>query len=212
LAFAGLLLSMPIGSAYVVSLLKPVFLDRTVIAASGGIVLLVAAGCFGCPLRWVRQAGLGLLAAVVAANGVSLYNLYAEGEKEEWNLAAQLVAGQVREGDVVLVDSGLCQVSFDLYFDQFVPPVASRGYPLDFEYWRKQPFALNSRWWVLDFVRFDRRLARERLDSLLAQSARVWLVVNRPLGGEDLQALLAEQSSGTPEFYRFNRVTVILYP
>ncbi|MBN1583802.1 MAG: glycosyltransferase family 39 protein [Anaerolineae bacterium] len=212
LSLAALIFALPIGIVYAASLIKPVYLDRTVLFASEGLLLLIAAGCLGFQKGWARIVGLGLLCVIVGTNGVSVYNLYTTGEKEEWNLAAQLVADNVRENDLILIDSGLGQIPFDLYFRDHHVSVPTRGYPLDNDHWRSQEWTLNSRWWILDFMDIDRQAARERLDALLAQSARVWLVVNRPLGGEPLQRTLAEHSDGAPAVYHFNRVDVILYP
>jgi hypothetical protein len=159
-----------------------------------------------------RVLGMALFLLVVATNGFSLYRMYRHGEKEEWNLAAALVASRARQGDLVLVDSGLSQVAFDLYFEGYETSIKSYGYPLDNEHWRNQAPTPGSRWWILDFVQFDEQAANRRLEALLSQSTRVWLVVNRPLGGEGLRQVLEAQSMDSPQIHSFNRIQVILYP
>ncbi len=211
LVWMGALLLVPIATVYVASQVKPIYQDRALIAASGGLVLLVSVGCSAPRRVWLRRIGQATLVLVVVTNVVSLCHLYREGWKEEWNAAAGLVASQVREGDLVLVDSGLCQLAFDLYYERYDAGIESHGYPLDFEHWRTQVYTLSSRWWVIDFVHYDRQLAEERLRSLLAQSDRVWLIVNRPLGGTELQAFLAQWSEGHAETVSLREVTVILY-
>jgi hypothetical protein len=195
-----------------VSLHKPIYLDRTVVIASGGMLLLISAGCLGYSGRVTRVLGTVLFLFVIATNGFSLYRMYTYGEKEEWNRAAALVASRVRQGDLVLVDSGLSQIAFDLCFEGYETSTKSYGYPLDSEHWRNQAFTLDSRWWILDFVQFDGEAASSRLEALLSQSTRVWLVVNRPLGGARLQQVLETQSTDSPQIHQFNRIQVILYP
>jgi len=212
LVWISALLLVPITTVYAASQIRPIYLDRALIAASGGLLLLVSAGCCAVRRGWLQLVGRVTLVAVVVTNAVSLYRLYSEGWKEEWDAAAELVASRVHEGDLVLVDSGLCQLAFDLYYDRYDTGIESDGYPLNLDHWRTQTYTLRSRWWVLDFVHYDRQLAQQRLSSLLAQSNRVWLIVNRPLGGGELQAALVEWSGGQAETVSFRQVTVILYP
>jgi 4-amino-4-deoxy-L-arabinose transferase-like glycosyltransferase len=201
---------VPMGVVYALSQIKPTYLDRTVLPASIGLFMLWAAGATEARHRLLSWLSLVTVVAMLAANILSLSNLYTGAEKEEWNEAAAIVARNSQPGDVVLVDSGLNQIAFGYYFERYETGVPTYGFPLDNDHWRIQEVKLRSRWWIQDFIEFDWSQAEPRLESLIQDADRIWLVVNRPLGGERLQNWINQRFDHSFAF-EVNRIQVMLY-
>jgi mannosyltransferase len=152
----GLLLAalfvVPILSELLISLARPMFLDRTLIWATPAYYLLIAAGIrwlgsglaaldtdgkprpAPAPMRLARLgAQLALIAVVCVPTWFALRHYYFEYQKEEWATAARFVARRSRPGDVIVFNTILGQVPFEYYFRSYGRQVEMRGLPVDLE-------------------------------------------------------------------------------
>jgi mannosyltransferase len=130
-AVLALLLTLfltPLIGELLVSLRRPVFYDRTLIWATIPLYVLLGAG-IATLRRWPYL--LAALAILIAANGVSLREYYANFSKEGWKEAAAYVGQEAREGDLVLFNASWVQIPFDFYFRAAGKPVAEHGLPAD---------------------------------------------------------------------------------
>ena len=162
-AIIGLLLTLfltPIIGELLVSIRRPLFYDRTLIWITIPLYLLLAAGIN--QLRY-RSFILAAVLMLVTINGLSLREYYTHFEKEQWDDAARYVAEQVEGEDLIVFNATWVQIPFDFYFRYYNKNVAERGAPVDL---------------------FDRGILEPkmtladvpRLQSLLRQHERVWLV------------------------------------
>jgi mannosyltransferase len=130
-AVLALLLTLfltPLIGELLVSLRRPVFYDRTLIWATIPLYVLLGAG-IATLRRWPYL--LAALAILIAANGVSLREYYANFSKEGWREAAAHVGREAREGDLVLFNASWVQIPFDFYFRAVGTPVEEHGLPVD---------------------------------------------------------------------------------
>ena len=162
-AIIGLLLTLflaPAVGELLVSLRRPLFYDRTLIWITIPFYLLLAAGVN--QLRY-RVLVLGAVLMLVTVNGLSLREYYTNFEKEQWDDAAQYVAGRVESEDLILFNATWVQIPFDFYFRFHNKNVAEHGAPVD----------------LFDRGILEPKMTRAdvpRLQSLLRQYERVWLV------------------------------------
>jgi hypothetical protein len=160
LALLGTLFLIPFAAEWLVSLLRPVFYDPTLIWTSLPLYLLLAAGILG-----LRHRSIVLSVALLFAtiNGLSIREYVLHFEKEGWDDAAAYVAERAKEGDLILFNATWVQIPFDYYYRNLGPPVEERGVPVDL---------------------FDRGILEPkmsahdlpRLRSLIRDRERVWLV------------------------------------
>jgi len=186
-ATAILLLSLflvPIAAEVLISLKRPMFLDRTLIGATLTYYLLIAAGIRGVGRglwpasaleeqrpegrgRWVRGVLFGaqatLIAVVVALTCFALKHYYFDYKKEEWATAARFVARRLQPGDVVVFNTALGQAPFEYYFRDYHKQVEMRGLPVDLAERRVPEPTMTA-----EDIPDARRLLQDR--------ARVWLV------------------------------------
>jgi mannosyltransferase len=186
-ATALLLLSLflvPIAAEALISLKRPMFLDRTLIWVTLPYYLLIAAGIRGfgrgiwpgdataggqSPARGalVRRALIGaqvvLVAVVVALTCFALKHYYFDYKKEEWATAARFVARRTQPGDVVVFNTALGQAPFQYYFRDYHRQVEMRGLPVDLAE-RREPEPTMT----VGDIPYARRLLQDR--------TRVWLV------------------------------------
>lgn len=119
----------PFAGEWLVSLLRPIFHDRTLLWASLPLFLLLAAGL--CYLRRRLQA---MILAAVAASLLAGFALraYYRAPAEQWDEAAAYVARRARPGDLILFHATWGQIPFDYYFHRlYNEPIAERGAPAD---------------------------------------------------------------------------------
>ena len=156
-----ILLIVPIVGQRLVSLVRPIFCDRTLIWASIPLYLLLAAG-----IQQLRRWPFALTATLLAltVNGFSLREYYVRYEKEGWDEAAALVAEQAVPDDLILFNATWVQIPFDYYF-------------------QREPHALVTEHGVPGDL-FDRHVLEPkmaegdlpRLRALVESRDRVWLV------------------------------------
>jgi mannosyltransferase len=162
-AVLALLLTLfltPLLGELLISLRRPVFYDRTLIWATIPLYVLMAAGMAAMRRRPLVLAAVALL---IAANGLSLREYYANFQKEGWKEAVAAVGPQVRAGDLILFNASWVQIPFDFYYREANKPVDEHGLPVDlFERGVLEP-----------------KMAPEdlpRLRELIEGRQRVWLV------------------------------------
>jgi hypothetical protein len=130
-AIGALLLTLivaPFAGEWLVSLVRPIFYDRTLIWASVPLYLLLAAGLGRLRYRPSALAGLALL---VAVNGLSLNQYYFHFDKEQWQEAAAYVGQKEQDGDVLLFNATWVQIPFDFYYRYNHRPLPEYGAPVD---------------------------------------------------------------------------------
>ena len=130
--FLAALFAVPFVGELIVSIRRPIFLDRTLIWVTIPLFLLLAAGIAQLRFRLLMIVALGILAANY---------LFSDGDyfrfvlKEDWNTAAGYVANFAQDDDLVLFNSNFVVVPFDYYFqayaDQYSIEVEKRGVPQD---------------------------------------------------------------------------------
>jgi mannosyltransferase len=118
----------PLFGELLVSVRRPVFYDRTLIWATIPLYVLVAAGIAALRRRTLVLAAVAFL---IAANGLSLQEYYANFQKEGWKEAVATVSPQVREGDLILFNASWVQIPFDFYFRETGRQVDEHGLPVD---------------------------------------------------------------------------------
>jgi mannosyltransferase len=130
-AVLALLLTLfltPLIGELMVSLLRPVFYERTLIWATIPLYVLMAAGIAALRRPTVAMAAIAIL---MAANGFSLQEYYNNFQKEGWREAAAYVGPQAREGDLILFNASWVQIPFDYYFRAADKPLEEHGLPAD---------------------------------------------------------------------------------
>jgi 4-amino-4-deoxy-L-arabinose transferase-like glycosyltransferase len=150
-----LILSVPIGAQLLASVKHSILATHTLIWASIPYLILIAMGIYSIKWEWVRVLTLILL---IILNSASLYKYYAEFEKERWDLAADYVAQNSDEDDLVLFSSALGQVPFEYYFDKYDIALQKQGVPKNFS---------------------ERKVTIEdipTLENLIQNHERVWLI------------------------------------
>jgi hypothetical protein len=130
--FLAALFAVPFLGELIVSIRRPVFLDRTLIWITIPLLLLLAAG--------LAQLRFNILIIVVlgvfgANNLFSTGDYYKFTRKEDWSTAAGEVAYFAQNGDLVLFNATWAQIPFDYYFkpfeDQYFIQVEEHGVPVD---------------------------------------------------------------------------------
>ena len=150
---------IPFAGELAVSLVRPIFSDRTLIGASLPIYVLWATGI----VRWRRPVQAGLLLLLLAGEGAVLVSHFQLSRKEEWREAAAYIARQLRPGDLLLFNATWVQIPFDYYFEQFALAAERRGVPVDL-------FDAG----LLEPIMAEQDLPR--LTELIAGRSRVWLI------------------------------------
>jgi uncharacterized membrane protein len=120
--------TVAVGGAWLISLIRPIFYDRTLIWATVPLYLLLAAGIAGLRYRSFVVTAMAMLATLSLLSVRDYYGAY---EKEAWDEAAAYVAARAEEGDLVLFHATWTQLPFDYYFHAYGVAVEERGVPVD---------------------------------------------------------------------------------
>jgi hypothetical protein len=162
--FLAALVAVPFVGELIVSIRRPVFLDRTLIWTTIPLYLMLAAGIAQLKFRYLVIMVVGIL---VINNLFSAGDYYRFTQKEDWSTAAGYVANFAQEDDLVLFSDTFVQIPFDYYFktyeDLYSIQVNKRGLPVD----------------LLESGIVEPKMTTDdipRLISLLRGRKRVWLV------------------------------------
>jgi hypothetical protein len=169
------LFAVPILGELVVSLWRPVFLDRTLIWTSISLFMLLAIGVTRLRFPLLIVVVVGVLGTI---NLFSVGDYYHFAQKEDWSDPAGFVANFAKKDDLVLFNITSGQIPFDYYFQPFVEKyhlqVEKHGVPVD----------------MFDSGVLEPKMTESdvpRLLSLMSGPKQVWLVYSRntttdPLG------------------------------
>jgi len=161
--FLAALFAIPFLGELIVSIRRPIFLDRTLIWTTIPLYLILAAGIAQLKFRPLMLLVLGSLVVVNLFSAGDYYRFF---QKEDWSSAARDVAAFVEKDDLVLFNSNFVEIAFDYYFDPYnlhEIQVERQGLPLDlFESGIPEPIMKAN-----DIP---------RLMALLQGHNRVWLV------------------------------------
>lgn len=162
--FLATLFTIPFLGELLISLCRPVFLDRTLIWITLPLFLAMASGI--AQLRW-----RGLM--IVALGILSVSNLFFTADyyrfrlKEDWNNPAGFVAYFAQKDDLILFNTPGGQIAFDYYFKTY-----ESQYSLQVE---KQGVPVN----LSESASLDPKMTESdlpRLLALLSGRNRIWLV------------------------------------
>ncbi len=130
--FLAALFAIPFLGELMVSIWRPIFLDRTLIWTTIPLYLVLAAGIAQLRFRFLIIMVLGSLGVI---NLFSVGDYYSFFQKEDWNSAARDIAGYTEKDDLVLFSTNLGEISFDYYFkpyeDYYFIEVEKQGVPQD---------------------------------------------------------------------------------
>jgi hypothetical protein len=188
---------VPAASELLVSLERPIFYDRTLIWTTLPLLLLIAAGIIQLRFKAYILTACGF---VIAVNALSLQNYYAHFQKEQWNLAAKYVAGNVELNDILIFNATWVQIPFDFYFRFYNRDVEERGAPVD----------------LFDRGILEPKMAESdipRLRSLIRDRNRAWLIYshNWYTDPKNLITTALQQELNLLESRRFYGLEVRLY-
>jgi mannosyltransferase len=162
--FLAALFAIPFVGELIVSIRRPIFLDRTLIWITIPLFLVLAAGIAQLRFHLLMVAVLGILVTNYLFSDADYYRFV---QKEDWSTAAGYVANFAQKDDLVLFNSNLVEIPFDYYFrtyeDLYSIQVEKQGVPLDlFDSGILEPKMTDSE--------------IPKLISLLRGHDRVWLV------------------------------------
>ncbi len=162
--FLAVLFAIPFLVELLVSIRRPIFLDRTLIWTTIPLFLLLAAGIAQLRFRLLIFVVLGIFAT---NNLFSTGDYFRFTQKEDWADPAGFIAKYVTNDDLILFNTTIAQLPFDYYFqpfeEQYLIQVEKHGVPDDM-------FASRT---------LEPRMTESdvpRLISLLSGHKTVWLV------------------------------------
>jgi mannosyltransferase len=162
--FLAALFATPFLGELIVSIRRPIFLDRTLIWITIPLLLLLAAGIAQLRFRFLMIVVTIIFATNYLLSTSDYYRFY---QKEDWNTAAGYVAYFAEKDDLVLFNSNFVEIPFNYYFrtyeDLYSIQVEKQGVPLD----------------LFDSGILEPRMTTEDIPgliSLLNGHDRVWLV------------------------------------
>jgi hypothetical protein len=130
--FLAALFAVPILGELIVSIRRPIFLDRTLIWTTIPLFLVLAAGIAQLRFRLLIIAMVGILGTYSLFSAGDYYRFY---QKEDWSTAAGYVANFAQKDDLVLFNSNFVVIPFDYYFKayekQYFIQVEKYGVPED---------------------------------------------------------------------------------
>jgi len=130
--FLAALIAVPFLGELIVSIRRPIFLDKTLIWITIPLILLLAAGIAQLRFRLLMLAMVGILGTNSLFSAGDYYRFY---QKEDWSAAAGYVANFAEKDDLVLFNSNFVVIPFDYYFkpyeEQYFIQVEKIGVPED---------------------------------------------------------------------------------
>ncbi|HSB66827.1 MAG TPA: glycosyltransferase family 39 protein [Anaerolineales bacterium] len=163
--FLAVLFAVPILGELIVSIRRPIFLDRTLIWITIPLFLVLAAGVAQLRFRFLMIVVLGILGTNSLFSTGDYYRFWRT--PEDWSSVAGYVANYAEKDDLILFNASWVQIPFDYYFrpyeDKYYLQVEKRGAPVD----------------MFDSGILEPKMTESdipRLISLLHGHKRVWLV------------------------------------
>lgn len=130
--FLAALFAIPFLGELIVSIRRPVFLDRTLMWTTIPLFLVLAAGIAQLRFRFIIILVVGILAT---NNMLMSGDYYKFTQKEDWSSPAGFVANFVQKDDLILFNATKTQIPFDYYFksyeDLYSIKVEKHGVPVD---------------------------------------------------------------------------------
>ncbi len=114
--FLAALFAIPFFGELIVSLRRPIFLDRTLIWITIPLFLVLAAGIAQLRLRFLMLMVLGILSTNALFSVGDYYRFF---QKEDWDNATSYVTAFVEKGDVILFNSNFVEIPFDYYLKTY---------------------------------------------------------------------------------------------
>jgi len=162
--FLATLFAVPFLGELIVSIQRPIFLDRTLIWTTIPLLLVLAAGIAQLRFRFLVIAVVGIFVTTYLFSASDYFRFV---QKEDWSTAAGYVANFAQKDDLVLFNSSFVQIPFDYYFktweDLYSIQVEKHGLPVD----------------VFDGDIVEPKMAADDIPGLLSLirgRERVWLV------------------------------------
>jgi hypothetical protein len=188
--FLAALFAIPFLGELILSIRRPIFLDRTLIWTMIPLFLVLAAGIAQLRFHLLIIVVLGILGTI---------NLFATGDyyrftqKEDWSTPAGFVANFIQKDDLILFNATEVQIPFDYYFknyeNQYFLRVEKHGVPVDmFDSGIREPKMTES-----DIP---------ELISLLSGHKTVWLIYSHNANTDPMGLIpqtLASQMEINPE-------------
>ncbi|MBL8062310.1 MAG: glycosyltransferase family 39 protein [Anaerolineales bacterium] len=175
--FLVALFAVPFLGELIVSLRRPIFLDRTLIWITIPFFLLLAAGIAQLRFRLLMVLMLGILGTNYLFSAGDYYRFL---QKEDWNTAAGYVANFVEEDDLILFNSNFVEIPFNYYFrayeKKYLIEVEKHGLPLD----------------LIESGILEPRMTTDDIPgvlSLLSGHDRVWLVYSHDLYTDPMELI-----------------------
>jgi hypothetical protein len=130
--FLAALIAIPFLGELIVSTVRPIFYDRTLIWTTIPLYLILAAGITQLKFRPLIILVLGVFGTL---NLFSVGDYYRFFQKEDWKTAAGYVAYYAEKDDLVLFNSNFVEIPFNYYFRSYENKwriqVEKQGIPLD---------------------------------------------------------------------------------
>jgi hypothetical protein len=162
--FLAALFAVPFLGELIVSIRRPIFLDRTLIWTTIPLFLILAAGIAQLRFRFLIILVVGIFAT---NNLFSAADYYRFMQKEDWSTAAGYVSKFAQKDDLVLFNDTFVQIPFDYYFKTYENlysiQIEKHGLPVD----------------MFDSGIVEPKMTTNdipRLISLMSGRKRVWLV------------------------------------
>ncbi|HET7143154.1 MAG TPA: hypothetical protein VFI68_03960, partial [Anaerolineales bacterium] len=130
--FLAALFAVPVLGELIVSIRRPIFIDRTLIWITIPMFLVLAAGIAQLRFPLLIIVGLGILSTNYLSSSGDYYRFV---QKEDWFTAASYVANFAEKDDLVLFNDAFVQFPFDYYFKAYEKKyriqVEKHGVPVD---------------------------------------------------------------------------------
>jgi mannosyltransferase len=195
------LFAIPFLGELIVSLRRPIFLDRTLIWTMIPLFLILAAGIV--QLRY-RLLMLAVLAVLGINNLFSASDYFRFLQKEDWSYPAGFVAKWVQNEDLILFNAPWAQLPFDYYFkmyeDKYSIQVEKHGVPVD----------------LFDSGVLEPKMTEgdiPRLISLLSGHKSVWMIYSQNSNTDPMDLISQTLASKMKFIFQrdFNGVQVQIY-
>ncbi len=201
-AWAGILLSLflvPLLGELAVSLVRPIFLPRTLLWTTIPYILLGGVGVSSLRRRYGVWA-LCLPAVLLLLMAVAWHHYDGDYEKENWRGAVSYMRARAQPGDLVLFNATWTQIPFDYYAAEDGLHLEEHGVPVNlFDRGELEPAMTEA--------------DVPRLRALLRQRTRVWLVYSHAwyTDPEAIIPAVLDSEMRRVEERRFVGIRVVLY-